>query len=70
MSLAKTLIKKEIERCERAIKDRKDSIKEIPKNKDLTKDVIARFIKAWETDAADAEKCIKQLSADLKKLCS
>lgn len=74
MSIAKTLIQKEIERQERAIKsknfriaDLKNDLKKA-KDKKLGHNLIDDAIAAYQDSIPLNEKHIKELETDLKKL--
>lgn len=73
MSIAKTLIQKEIARFKRGISFCNERIKIVsakdsPASKKLTKDELAATIKDRKTDISSFEKAIKELETDLKKL--
>lgn len=74
MSIAKTLIQKEIARHIRAIHGRKDYIsdgKDLLADKTLKKpekDELNNGIKNASISITESEKAIKELEADLKKL--
>lgn len=74
MSIAKTLIQKEIARHTRAIHGRKDYItdgKDLLSDKNLKKpekDELENGIKNAKISISESEKAIKELERDLKKL--
>jgi len=69
MSLAKKLIQAEIKRLTRLKKDRDTSVSDLAKKDTLlTKEQQSAFTRVWSGESKDADKAIKQLQADLKKL--
>lgn len=73
MRLAKTLIKKEIERCNRSILNRKQNIDTISAKdskiaKSYSKETLAATIKFWKEEIVTFGKVLKELEVDFKKL--
>ena len=72
MSIAKSLIQKEIDRLKRALTSRKLTMKhwqdDLKSAKEEHKKELSERIEAWQKDTALFDKMIKELEADLKKL--
>lgn len=74
MSLAKKLIKKEIERNERAIRSNEAAIKthkkalKNPKTEEPSKTYLKEYIKVSENNIISQTRAINQLKKDLAKL--